>query len=142
MTTTQAPRRKLPATLRWLSAIDLFVAVTAIFGGVTLFTDPSGRSLGLPVSLLERSPFETYLIPGLVLAVLVGGFALFAGVAHLVRWRFAGQASLFAGLVLVGWIVVQVLLTRELHWLHGLYFGIGVVQIGLALRALGLAAAR
>ena len=46
--------------------------------------------------------------------------------------------------VLVGWIVVQVLMIRELHWLDGLYFGIGIglAQIALAFRALSCATLR
>lgn len=139
---TQRPRPKLPAPLRWLLAIDLFVGVTAVLGGVGLVADPSGRNVGLSLSMLEHSPFDTFLVPGLVLAVVIGGAALLASLAHLLRWRFAGQASLFAGLLLVGWILVQVLMIRELSWLHGVYFVLGLGQIALALRALGLASPR
>lgn len=132
-------RPKLPAILRWLTAVDAFVAVTAIAGGVALITDPSGGRLGMPLSLLEHSPFESFFVPGVLLAVVVGGSSLLAAVAHLVRARIAGQASFLAGLVLIGWIVSQVALLRGFHWLHGAYLAVGVLQLVLVIRALGRA---
>jgi hypothetical protein len=141
MTRILTPSRPpLPTLLRWLAGIDLFVALGAFGGGAALIAQPDGSLIGLPLSALEHAPFDNYLIPGLLLCIVIGGSALVAGVAHLLRTRTSGQLSLFAGVVLVGWIVVQMLLLRDATWLQGVYLGIGILQVTLALRALGRAA--
>jgi hypothetical protein len=81
--------------------------------------------------MLRGTPFHSYLIPGLLLAVVVGGSAAVATVLTLRRSGLAGSASVVAGIVLMGWIVGEVVLlkqpvTRDRWWEVG-YFTIGCV---------------
>jgi len=52
-----------------LFVASVFVAFTAIGGGVTLATGMDK----FPAEWLTGTPFRSYLIPGLILAVVVGG---------------------------------------------------------------------
>jgi len=55
-----------------LVSLHLFLGITAVAGGVALmagFQTP-------PLALLDSSPFRTFFVPGLALAVLVGGPAI------------------------------------------------------------------
>jgi hypothetical protein len=44
----------------------------AAFGGGTLIISPSGKILGMPLSMLENSPFNNFLIPGIILFSILG----------------------------------------------------------------------
>lgn len=112
--------------------LDLFVAVSALFGGVSLALDPSGGRLGMPLSFLAPSPFDDYLVPGLFLAGVVGGSALLAGIAHLARRPSAWVGTFVAGVILVGWIVAEVAFVRAFHPLQVVFLLLGGAQVALA----------
>lgn len=59
-----------PWTVKLLIGLIVFQALGAIGGGVGLIQDPV-ENIGMPVSLLEGTPFDDYLIPGLILLVVV-----------------------------------------------------------------------
>ncbi len=44
----------------------------AMFGGGVLIISPSGKLFGMPLSMLENSPFNDFLIPGIILFSLLG----------------------------------------------------------------------
>jgi hypothetical protein len=53
----------------------VFLGLSAIGGGGALIISPSGKLLGgLPLSILARSPFNDFLIPGIILFVVLGLF--------------------------------------------------------------------
>jgi hypothetical protein len=113
---------------RVLLALDSFVALTAIAGGVALATGMERKRFSL--SLLDDTPFKSYTVPGLVLSGLVGGTSLVAAGATLRRSRAATLASAVAGSVLVGWIAGEVCLlppdTRS--WIEAAYASLGLVM--------------
>lgn len=113
-----------------LGVLQAFVGIGAVAGGLSLILDPSGQSLGTPTELLEKTPFTTFLIPGVVLLVVNGLGSLTGAVVSFARRRYAGQLALALGAFLVAWIAVQVC-WMEIHWLHVLYFGLGVLELAL-----------
>ena len=59
-------------TVRVLSiGLLVLIGAAAGYGGVSLLLDPSGLQIGLPLSLLEGSPFRSYFVPVLMLLLLV-----------------------------------------------------------------------
>ncbi len=53
-----------------------FLGLGAIGGGGALIISPSGELLGgLPLSILDRSPFHDFLVPGIILFVVLGLFS-------------------------------------------------------------------
>ena len=87
-----------------------FVGVTAVLGGVELIT---GFPIRQPVEWLAGTPFDSYLVPGLLLAGIVGGSAALAFIAALradPRWP---RAAIVAGVVLCGWIVAEMVLLDQ-----------------------------
>ncbi len=111
----------------WLIITTLFVAVTAIPCGIMLVGWPDGHLLQLPLTVLDHSPFSNFIIPGLVLLFAVGGTNALASIALLLRHRFAGMVAMAAGLCVIGWIAVQVLLTNVLFWLQPVYLAAGIL---------------
>jgi hypothetical protein len=92
---------------RVVLALTCFVAVTAIAGGIALAT---GMETRFSESWLAGTPFSTYVIPGLLLAAVVGGSSLVASLMQWRRHRSADAATVVAGVVLTGWIVGEILI--------------------------------
>ncbi|BDG10076.1 hypothetical protein [Anaeromyxobacter paludicola] len=124
-------RRSIRAAL--LGAIASLLAASAIPVGVAFFLRPDGSLVGIPRAVLAGSPFESFRIPGLVLATVVGGSTLFAAVLLARRARSARMATVVAGTIVVGWIAVQVLLIGYVSPLQPLVSVLGVVLLGGAL---------
>jgi hypothetical protein len=108
--------------------IDAFVAVTAIGGGLAMTT----RIGKLPLAWLAGTPFRSYLIPGMLLTLAVGGSAALATVATAFDARAGAVTSAGAGAVMMGWIAVEFRMLDQSSWLEALYFGAGLAMVVLA----------
>ena len=124
--------------MRWthltLVVTETFVALSAFVAGAMFVVEPSGRLMGMTEATLARSPFRSYLVPGIVLFVVVGGTQALAAWAEMRRWPRAGWLSVVAGVVLAGWIVVQVAMIGLGHPMQPSLFVVGVVIAGLGRR--------
>jgi len=116
-----------------LGAIQAFIGIGALGGGFMLVRDPSGSALELPMSLLEGSPFPDFLIPGMFLLAVNGVGSMIGAGLSFTRRRYAQEIAIVLGAILVAWIVIQVVIISSFHWLHVLYFILGVVELGIGL---------
>jgi len=120
-----------------LFLLTAFIAVTSTLSGLLMISSPDGSLLHLPLSVLYRSPFKNFLIPGILLTVFVGSVNLLAVFYNLQRdpkrykWATAG------GVMITGWIITQILIIQSAHWLHFLYLGIGILIILIAYQLKG-----
>ncbi len=130
-----AREKPAPRTRRAVLALAGFGAVTAIAGGVELIVWPHGNAF-VPRTLLEHTAFSTFLVPGLLLAIVVGGASAACAVATWRRSAHAVDLTLLAGGAMTVWIVAEAAQFREVHGLHVVY-----ATLGAALLALGVAAA-
>lgn len=124
-----------------LFVANVFVALTAVFGGITL-------SLGVdkfPAQWLVGTLFHSYLIPGLILAVIVGGSATAAAVIALRNSHHGAFLSIIAGAILLGWLLGERLIlpnaafNPQFWWLEALYVAaaLGMVLPPLMIRVGG-----
>jgi hypothetical protein len=134
---TQHVKQTRPFSVYVLMVLLLFLGVSAIYGGYNLIVDPSGGQLHMPSSWIETTPFQNYLIPGLILFSVLGVFPLIVtallfftpdwsvmrGLEHLTHEHWSWLASLTVGIALIIWITVQFLMFGARH----------PVQIGLEL---------
>ncbi len=111
-----------------LIVVDLFAALTAIAGGVALIAGV----IQFPLEWLQSTPFSSYTIPGLILAIIVGGSALVATATMLTGRSFGVIASQAAGFIIAGWTVGEVAMLGYVSWLQPFMFVVGLVTIGLA----------
>lgn len=88
-----------------LILFDAFLAISAIAGGIGLLTG----AIAPDVALLQSSPFGSFLIPGLVLLLFVGGSAMLATGLMLRLPELGVAASGVAGVMIMGFEVVEVL---------------------------------
>jgi hypothetical protein len=101
------PPRKHEVIRIALLVIAAFIATSAIEGGVAVL---GGVVFGykLPLSWLAGTPFSDYTIPGLALAVVVGGSALLAAATVFIHREWAVLFSVVAGVVMAGYLVVEI----------------------------------
>ena len=119
-----------------LAALEIFIGLGALPAGWALVADPSGGALGMPREWLRGSPFADYLVPGLVLFVVNGVGQLAGGVlTFLQRGPYRALAA-GLGLFLLLWIAAQVYWIGYGSFLQPLYFLLGLLELGLALRAM------
>src|SRR3954466_12371614 len=101
-----ASYRNSESAPRGLIALIVLVGAMAFMCGIGLIIN----GLGMPEAELDGTPFSSYLIPGLGLCLVVGGSLLGAGwLAHR-QSPLASLATLGAGCVLLGWIIVEAVL--------------------------------
>lgn len=78
---------------RVLASLNIFVGVCAIFGGMAAILFPE-EPLGVTVDILENSPFENFLIPGIILFAVIGiGNILSAFLLLRFNLRYQGYIS-------------------------------------------------
>ena len=109
-----------------------FNGTGALYGGSQLIRYPDGSSLQLSPDLLTHTFFNSYLIPGLILFVANGLMSLYALATLVFRSKHHGSIIMLQGMILTGWIVVQVLLIQTLSFWHFL-----LALVGLNLILLG-----
>jgi hypothetical protein len=127
-------RAPLAVVAKVVIGLEVLLSVGALAGGALLFAYPDGSGLGMPLSMLEHTGFTSFRIPGLILFVVNGVLPLVSAIATLRRLPWASRSVIAVGVLLVGWITVQVVLLRSFYApLHGTY-----LLLGLVIAALGL----
>jgi hypothetical protein len=148
---TQNVNQIRPFSVYVLMVLLLFLGVSAMYGGYNLIVDPSGGQLQMPLSWIESTPFQNYLIPGLILFTLLGVFPLVVTVLlffkpdwsvmrrleHFSHEHWSWLASVTVGIALLVWITVQFLMFGARHPIQiGLELTLG--SLGLIIIAVSL----
>ena len=104
-------------------------------GGLSFVISPSGELLQIPLSLLNNTPFDNYLIPGIILLICIGlyptivSFGLFNRKEN--HWSWTG--SVYIGIMLIIWMDVQVMLIGYNAIIQFIYAILGVLTVICAL---------
>lgn len=105
----------------------LLTAVNALIAGILFVSDPSGQKMGMSTAYLASSPFSTYLIPGWILLVVNGLMNVIAAAACIIRSKHYPFFVILQGILLSGWIIIQVILVKDLNVLHYSMLSIGLL---------------
>lgn len=132
----------------WVLVLLLvLIGVGGLIGGPMLFLSPNGELMRMPVEILEGTPFNDYLAPGIVLFLFIGVFPLLVSYGLLRRpvWSCADKinickgyhwswtASWASGVILLIWISVETALLGYISFLQPLVFVWGITIIALTL---------
>jgi hypothetical protein len=132
-----------PWSIWFVAAIFAFLALMALPVGWMMVRSPHGDILGMSIDWIARTPFGSWLMPGLFLFTVIGLGSLCAIYALFVRpgWQWAQHLNPFRtlrwewtfaagmGLAAMVWIVVQVLTLRMYFWMQPLIFGLGLAIV-------------
>jgi hypothetical protein len=135
-----------PFSFYLLFSLLILQALSGIFGGLSLTLSPSGKIIHIPLSVLDKSPFGSFLVPGMILLILLGLFPAFVSWAMFVRpkrsWldslniyrgiHWTWTYSLYLGIMLVIFILFETLFIGYdiLQIIYGLV-GIGIIITAL-----------
>lgn len=118
---------------RWIrravTMLCLFTGLTALAGGLELTTWRDGAGWLPPLSVLERTPFADFFVPGVLLFSFVGLTNLLAAVLEGRRSRWGELAAMVAGVAIVAWIVSEMALLGTASLLEVVYLVIGAVTV-------------
>ena len=130
---TRHPQSR-PTSERVLIGLETATGALAVAGGALLIAREDGSLLGADTSILARSPFDSWRVPGVLLTTLVGGG--FLGAAAVLRSRaprpIASALSIGAGLGLVAFESFEVV-WLGIQPLELIFAGVGAVVAGLGL---------
>ena len=118
-----------------------------IFGDAVLIISQYGKLFGMPLSLLRASPFNNFLIPGIILFTALGVIPILTMVALIKRpvnslaekfnlfrdMHWAWTFSIYTAFALIIWIQVEMYFLQAVHWSHNLYMFIALSIIFVAL---------
>jgi len=131
---TAGPRPPVAARRGWrpwaLAGLDGLTGVAAVYGGAELIRD----GFGMPDGWLAGTPLTGWVLPGVALLIGVAVPQLAAAALIGVGARPALAAGYLAGLLLVAWIAVELLILRRYFFLQPVVAGIGAAEILLAWR--------
>ena len=116
-----------------LGVIQSIVALSAIPAGLLMIIQPDGSKLGIPMEMLDASPFSDFLIPGLFLFLVNGLAQGFAVLSSFKQYEFYRTLGFILGIALVLWIMIQVYFINPVHFLQVIYFIIGIAEVVLSL---------
>jgi len=97
-----------PYSLYSLIGLMLFQGISGLYGGIALVMDPSGDLLQMPVSILEHSPFENFLVPGFILLTILGILPIIVVYGLWKRRFWSWNGALTVSVALIIWIGVQI----------------------------------
>jgi hypothetical protein len=124
--------REAVRTSRWsLIAVEVLVAVSAIYGGIGLIRN----GMGMPDEWLEPTPFSSWLWPGIFLLAVIAAPMTVAAVLEVTRSPLAYLASMIAAACQIGWIIVHVAVLQRFFFLQPVLLGAGLLIGALALRS-------
>ena len=103
-----------------------------------MISDPSGQTLSLPASVLENLPFNDFIIPGILLTI-IGVINLIAVFYNMQRHTNRYNWAMAGGMLISGWIIIQLILVQNFYWLHYAYLLAGILIMLIALQLKGKA---
>lgn len=106
---------------------------SALFGAAGMISDPSGESIQLPAEMLDSTPFNNFLIPGVLLGIFNGLLSLVIAVLVIAKVRLNEWMVIFQGCVLVVWLTVELLMGIYYPAMTLLYYAVGTLLIILGL---------
>ena len=125
-----------------------FLALGAIGGGAVLIISPAGEMMGLPVSSFKNMPFNSFLIPGIILFSVLGLVPLLLIIALLKKpesklaeqinifkdMHWSWTYSIYIAFTLICWIHIQLIFLQSgVFWLHTFYMFYAIAIIIIAL---------
>lgn len=130
-----------------LLVLLILLGLGAIFGGGMLIISPSGELMGMPLSMLDHSPFGNFLLPGIILFTVLGVAPVAVAIALVKKpaSRLASQLNcykdmywgwtfcIYIAFALIAWIQVQMMFLQAVHWLHTGYMFLSTAILFVAL---------
>ena len=125
-----------------------FLGLGALGGGAMLIISPSGKLLGgLPLSILDHSPFSDFFFPGIILFLTLGFSPCLVAIALIKKpenkfaeyfnifkdMYWAWSFTIYIAFALIIWIQVETIFVQGVGWLQTFYMFYAIPIIFVAL---------
>ncbi|GAB1444622.1 hypothetical protein MASR2M41_02350 [Flammeovirgaceae bacterium] len=124
-----------------------FLGLGAVGGGAMFIVSPSGALFGMPLSMLENSPFNNFLLPGIILFLILGVAPLLLiiplrtkptsklaqGINFFRDMHWAWSYTIYIAFALIIWIQIQMVIIGGVHFLHTFYIFFALIILFVAL---------
>lgn len=128
-------RKPLSRLAKAALGLEVFLGLGALGGGGALIVGSRGEIIPLPLSALNGSPFETYLVPGMILFSVLGLGPLVAALLVWLQHPLALIVTLGVGVALLIWLAVEIVIVGYTNDppLQPLYLLLGAAITGVGL---------
>ena len=136
MSGSTRPVQSLGRVAKAAVVLEILLSIGALGGGLVLMIAPRGEIMPLPLSALAGSPFDSYLVPGLILFGVLGLGPLVAARLAWLRHPLAPTAAFVVGAGLLIWVAVEVAIIGYSNEppLQAIYGIVGVAIVLVAIR--------
>ena len=107
----------------------IFTGLSGVIGAIPLIVNPGGEPWNMPQSVLQYSPFRSYLVPGIILLSANGLLSFWVLWMTVSRHPEFGWWVIMQGVVLLGWLIVEVVMLRLMVWPHYMYGAVAIVLV-------------
>lgn len=132
---------QIPVTCKLLIILHIILGIGAVFGGGALTIDPEGTLLGMPITILDQSPFHNFLIPGIILLLFLGVLPLIIAFNLInqksskigdalnfskdIHWSWS--FSIYISFILIIWLCIQIYMINGISNVHLIYMTLGLL---------------
>lgn len=118
--------------MKQLLIFDFAMAIFGAIGAVAALVPGGAKSMGVSTDLLVHAPFDTFLIPGIFLLLVIFGGNFISGVLLSKKRNIGAYLSAFMGFITGIWIIAQWLLMAAVFPIQLIFMLISLLQFVLS----------
>ena len=134
-------QRRPTISLVVLSICLLFLGINGLIGGAIMLSDPFGVPMGMPITYLEHTPFQNFIVPGLCLILIWGVGSFFtliglwlrpnwlAGANRMIHEHWAWSFSVLLGVGLFVWLTFQLFTLPAVAPIQYILYGLAMFLV-------------
>ena len=111
-----------------------FLGLSALPAAIVILSDPSGTNIGMPLDLLDHTPFQDFLIPAILLGLFNGVMSLLFAILVLRKHPLQSWMILFQGATLAVWLTVEVFMKIYYTFLTLPYYVVAILLLACGIR--------
>ena len=113
--------------------LQLLIGLGGIASGLMFIIAPDGSLMGISTEVLIDTPFNDYLIPGILLLILIGMGHIFTAILSFKKSTFSHYIDVAIGFAMAIWIIVQLAMIGYQSFLQPLILTLAVIEILIGL---------
>lgn len=106
-----------------------FLGLSALPAALLMLIDPSGMEMGLPLELLDHTPFNSFLIPAIILGLFNGILSLFFAVFVLRNHPLQAWMIMLQGGILLVWLTAELIMKIYYPFLTIPYYLVAILLV-------------
>jgi len=111
-----------------------FLGLSALPAAIFMIMDPLGDNMGLPLELLNHTPFNSFLIPAILLGFFNGILSLLFAILVIKKHARQAYMVMFQGGVLLFWLTAELIMNIYYPLLTIPYYLVALLLVACGLR--------